>query len=484
MSKRIITFLLAAAMLTLIACGNTQDSGSNTTAPDSADTTAADTEPAEKLEIPGGANYGGYTFRILSRPGNRLNEVYSEEETGEALSDSVYRRNITVEDKLGIKFEVIVSSSDWETDGLNSILAGEDAYDAIATAARAAFIYAQKLAVMNWFDLPYVDMTKSWWNQNAADNLAIGGKLYAAAGDISYATIGATVGMVFNKELFDDYQLEYPYESVNAGTWTFDEFAGIAKNFSQDLNGDGEMKIEDDLFGYGSNHWMGPIEALYCTGERIITVDKDGYPQLTLYSEKVVDMYDKYMNLLLSECGWNQLGGNTNQQAFCEGRMAMVDLNTWHLSESFFRGAEIEFGLVPWPKSDEDVDKYYSFVDAGHSLWVVPVTVSDPERTGVVLETNAYYGQQIIIPAYYDITLQNKYLRDEMSVTMLDYIKDGAVFDLGYYNNTQFGGDLANPGYNLVHDTTLTFTTLYSKYEQSVKTLIDKSMKVYLEAEE
>ena len=477
MSKRSLTFLLAMSMLAAVSCGSGAEP-SDTTVQVSEATSAVETEPEEKLELPDNLNFGGYTFRILSRPDNRLKEVYSEELTGEALSDSVYKRNITIEDKLGIDFDVIISSSDWEFDGLKSILAGEDEYDAIATAARAAFVYAQNQSVHNWFDIPYVDLDKSWWSSDIV-SLAVNDKLYACAGDISWATLSSSVGMVFNKGLLDDYQIEYPYELVTEGKWTFDVFDKLARNFSQDLNNDGQMKIEDDLFGYGSNHWLGPIEALYCTGGRIITVDKDGYPQLTLYNEKVVDMYDKYMNLILSECGWNQLGGNTHQKAFCDGRMGFVDLAISHLSEGFFREADIEFGLVPWPKSDEEVDKYYSFVDAGHSLWVVPVTNSDLERTGAVLEAMAYYGQKFIIPAYYDITLQNKYLRDEMSVTMLDYIKDGAVFDLGYYNNTQFGGDLANPNYNLVHDTTLSFTTLYNQYEQSVKTLIEKSMEMY-----
>lgn len=481
--KKVISLLLLAALLTsAAACGS--DSGTNdTTSSDGTTDTSApeETEPEEKLDLPSDLNYNGYVFRILSRPSPDIEQVYVEEQTGDVLADSVYKRNIAVEDKLGIKFEVAQSSSSWETDALNSILAGEDAYDAVATAARAAFVYAKSNAVMNWYDVDNLDLTKSWWSQDAAENLAINHKLDAMVGDITYATLGASVGMVFNKGLLDDYQLAYPYDLVDSGDWTFDVFADYAKNFSQDLNGDGEMNISDDLFGYGSNHWLGSIEALYCTGERIITVNNDGYPELTLYKEDVVNIYDKFMKLLLSECGWNQLGGDDHQQAFCDGRMGFVDLNISHLSNSFFRDAEIEFGLVPWPKSEKSVDNYYSFVDAGHTMWVIPVTNQDQARTGAVLETMAYYGQKMIIPAYYDVTLQNKYLRDERSVDMLDYIREGAIFDLGYYNNTQFGGGLANPGYDLVHDTTLTFTTLYNKNEQAVKTLIDKSMESYLE---
>ena len=483
MKKILSTILFCAILISSCACGN-GSSADDTAAPQtSGDTTSLpeETGEAEKLNLPDGLNYGGYVFRILSRPSPRIEEVYAEEENGENLNDAVYRRNMTVEDKLGIVFQVTQSSGDAETDALNPILAGEDAYDAVACFARASFDYASKGAALNWYDIENIDLTKSWWSQSAAETLAINGKLYSMVGDISQATLSSSVGMVFNKKLFDDYQLKYPYELVDSGEWTVDVFADYAKNFSQDLNGDGEMNIKDDLFGYGSNHWLGPIEALYCTGNRVITTNDEGYPELTLYNEKVVDMYDKHMSLILSECGWNQLAGTDHQEAFCEGRVAMVDLGLAHLSRSYFRDATIEFGLVPWPKSDESVDKYYSFVDAGQTMWVIPVTNQDTARTGAVLETMAYYGQKMIIPAYYDVTLQNKYLRDERSVDMLDYIREGAIFDLGYYNNTQFGGGLANPGYDLVHNTTLTFTTLYNKNEQAVKTLIDKSMESYLE---
>ena len=483
MLKRMITLLLAVSMLvSMTACGGSEQ-GADTTTAGTVDTTTIETEPEEPLELPEGLDYKGYSFKVLSRPDTRAEEILAEEETGEILTDSVYRRNRLVEELLNIDFEVLLSSSDYETDALNTILAGDDSYDVVFPAARAAFTYAQNEVCLNWHDVPNIDLTKSWWIQDIVENFSINGKLYCMTGDLSQASLGASVGMVFNKSIFDDYNIEYPYELVESGAWTFDTFAKLAEGFGRDLNGDNEMKIEDDQFGYGSNHWCGPINALYATGERIITLNSDGLPELTLYNEKVVDVYQKYMKLILSEAGWNQLGGSTHQTAFCEGRFAFVDVNIWHLSNDVFRETEVEFGLVPWPKYDETVDKYYSFVDAGSSLAIIPVTASDPARTGAVLEAMAYYGQKEIIPAYYNITLQNKYLRDDMSITMLDYVNEGRTFDLGYYNNSQFGGKLANPGYNLVHDTTLSFTTLYSANEQSVLALIEKSTAMYLDEE-
>ena len=469
------------SLLTLSSCGGTiSDTETDETSNDTTDEVT--TEAAEKPEIPENTNYEGYTFRILTRPGMRLDEVYAEEANGDILSDSIYKRNREVEDKLGMKFDFIVSSSDYETDGLSPILAGEDEYDAISTCGRLSFVYAQNKAVMNIFDVPYIDLDKSWWNEDIVENLSINEKLYGVSGDISYATLDSSFGVVFNKKLFDDYGLEYPYEMVLDGTWVYDKFETYARSIGQDLNGDGKMDIADDLFGYGAHMWMGGVEALYSTGSRVVTTDSEGYPRLSFYNEKVVDIYDRYTALVRSsECCHLQPMGDDYLRAFCSGRVGMADTNIRSMIEGHFRDADVDYGFVPFPKYDENIEKYYSFVDAGQSLWVVPVTVSDSSRTGVVLETMAYLGQKYIIPAYYDVTLQKKYMRDEMSIEMLEIVKDGATFDLGYYNSEQFGGSLANPGADVMANKTMTITSLYSKYEQSVNTLIDKSMIFYLE---
>ena len=52
----------------------------------------------------------------------------------------------------------------------------------------------------------------------------------------------------------------------------------------------------------------------------------------------------------------------------------------------------------------------------------VPKTNSDLERTGIILEALARESSDTVIPAYYDVTLKNKLLRDDDSVKMLDII--------------------------------------------------------------
>jgi hypothetical protein len=105
-----------------------------------------------------------------------------------------------------------------------------------------------------------------------------------------------------------------------------------------------------------------------------------------------------------------------------------------------------EFGIVPYPKYDTD-DNYATITDGGAPLLIMPVTVSDPERTGAITEALCAYGAKLVIPAFYDKALKTKYARDDDSEEMMDIIKDSRVFDLGYLA----GGELQSTGYELAN---------------------------------
>lgn len=95
---------------------------------------------------------------------------------------------------------------------------------------------------------------------------------------------------------------------------------------------------------------------------------------------------------------------------------------------------EADFGILPVPMLDEKQGEYYSGVHAyGLSLIGVPVTCKDTVMTGAVLESMAYESLDTLTPAYYNVTLNGKYFRDEESGEMLDIIFGTRVYDLGYF---------------------------------------------------
>ena len=487
--KRIACLMLFAALLTSTACGGEADTAETTASGGDVTTQAAETDDERyqiKEELPE-KNYNDYSVRILMRDSTSpdwIGDMFSESETGEIISDAIYNRNATVGERFGVTFELIRSSTNnYETDGVNSILAGDDAYDIIVPHARAAFVYAEQGLCLDWnTDLPYVDLDKPWWDQDARESFEINGKLYPMVGDISYQALAQTGCMMFNKEIFDQYNEEYPYQKVLDGEWTFDEFERLAKLCSEDVNGDGLYEPDTDIFGYVTYVWVGPIQAITTGGGRVVSKSDDGGLELTINTERNIDIFENYFELVDSNNCYLELNRDDGSsiydriKLFTECRAMFVDGNLNDVSQ--MREMEDDFGIIPMPKYDETTDKYYTNVDAGTNLFIVPITNSDPERISIILEALSAEGYREVIPAYYEVALQTKYTRDDLSVQMLDIIKEGRIFDIGYY---YCGGTLGSAGYNLASSKypDHNFATFYAENESAVKTNIEKILEEY-----
>ena len=235
--------------------------------------------------------------------------------------------------------------------------------------------------------LPNINLDNPWWDQDARSNFSINHRLYVMVGDISYQCMGACDVMLFNKSMFDKYSLPYPYENVNSNTWTFDTFEKYLLLASDDLNGDGKYSEIDDQFGYVTQYWVGPIEALYVAGQRVLQKDENDIPYISLYNETTLNVFSWYYGILDSDAGYVQTTGNSWDggflSIFSEGRSMFIDMNMDDVIT--MRTMDADFGIIPWPKPDES-SEFCTNVDAGTNLFGVPVTNPDPSRTGHILE--------------------------------------------------------------------------------------------------
>ena len=140
------------------------------------------------------------------------------------------------------------------------------------------------------------------------------------------------------------------------------------------------------------------------------------------------------------------------------------------------RDMNTDYGFLPVPKYDETCEKYYTKVDAGNHMLCIPKTVSDTERTSIILEALAAEGYRTVIPAYYEVALQRKYTRDVESSDMLDIIKEGRVFDIGYYF---LGDSLSLVGYDMAKAGKNNFASICASKIPSVEAYIKKVMETY-----
>ena len=472
-----VIVLILALIFNLSSCQN----GAAVTKPETSGQTGSETAETETTEIPDNLperDFGEYNFRVYIRDQEHYNtDFYAESETGDLINDAVFARNRKIEERFNTRISIIFYPVSENPAAQKSILAGDDVYDIMAMHGAYAFQIGQQKLALDWFaDMPYVDFTAPWWSQDMAKNLSAFGKLYCTTGDISYLGLESTGCMLFNKDLFDNLGVEYPYKDVLDGKWTLDKFSSIVKTSFADLNGDGVMAPGDDRYGADIfNQWSYPITVFYCGGDRVITINSDGIPELTVYNERTVDIFNKFFSLIDSggayvrpDLGSGEFAADT---PFRAGRALIL---TTIMSDVIrHRDLEYEIGVLPFPKYDENTPKHYANPDAGQNVLVVPITVPDAEPTSVITEALAAESYRSVTPALYEVSLKTKYSRDNESELMLDFIKAGIIYDYGYFDSA-VAWELAYIGRNLYALNDRNFTSFYEKRADRVRANIEK----------
>ena len=365
-------------------------------------------------------------------------DVIAVEETGETINDAVYARNMVIMDM----FNCEIAEQKYPDQGAlmtgirNSVNAGDSQFD-------AAYIRFSgnlgPLATGNFLldlnQLVNMDFTQPWWDQNIVSQTSIDGRLFAVNGDIQILDKGAINAFVFNKQLQADYQIENLYELVKTGKWTLAKLLELSKQISEDLNGDGEMDENDR---YGLLYYRDSIPAfLTATDEYIARKDENDLPYMSFNTEKVYNALDSIYEVIYDEtvafhtmrafgdAGFIIDGGRmfqNNQALIMYIRMTEIE---------GLRGMDTDFGILPFPKYDENQQNYLSLVNASIGSALAVPTTANPEVSGAVLEAMAYESRYTLLPAYYDVMLKGKVSRDSDSEEMLNIIFSNMTYDLG-----------------------------------------------------
>ena len=484
----LLFMILFAVILFSASCSGEPDAdtGGAPAGNNAADTPGGETPDGEKPTVeeikdslPDGIDYGGYEFTVYLR--NRedyFSDFYIEGEIGEVLNDAVYQRNKKTEERFNVNFKFeLYPFDDWSNTSLTRLIqAGDDAFDIAAVHGTSIFGLGYNDFLFDWREnMPYVELDAVWWPDDINKNISAFGKLYGATGDITYTYLDFAGCLFFNKELFMNLGMDYPYESVLDGTWTLDKFISIVKAGMDDLNGDGAITPDADRFGMDiRNFWHFPNEIFYSAGDRSVSLTSDGVPELAMYSPRTVDIYDKFFDMMSSKAAYiNDL--NDPENAFADGRALFYNAGLWNIVE--YRALDFDIGIIPLPKYDANTPKYYTPVNQNTSMIIVPVTAPDTERTSVIVEALAAEGYRSLIPAFYEISLKTKHARDDESAAMLDIIRDGAICDYGMFDVTIMG-DLLNFGAAMAQNNT-SFTTIYERNRDAVERNIGRLKEKY-----
>ena len=376
-------------------------------------------------------DFKGYNFRILADKNSR-DLIFAAEENGDVINDATYMRNMRVSDQYNIKINAALYD---ESQNIlrKSVKSGSDDFDAIAIPMDLTAQLAPQGYLINLYDIPYIDFSKPWWGYKVPEQLSISNQLYYMTNDMLTSDMDAASVFFFNKMLFKDYGLENPYTLVKNGLWTVDKMNEMSKSASRDLNGDGKMSLDDDLFGLitGANMLY---HSVLSSGSFAIEKDKNDLPAVNM-TERMADTFKKWSDIFYDGMNTVMLDNSKDKIAIFNQSRGLF-MNDFMAITSEMRRNETDFGIVPNPKYDVTQESYINAVNpAVAGVISIPVTNPDLDRTGVILESLAAESRYTLMPAYYDISLKTKFYRDEESAEMLDIIYATRCYDLGQIYN-------------------------------------------------
>jgi len=396
-------------------------------------------EKEELLELPSDAFFQDYEFRIIGLDNGDYSNIdlVAEDIQEEPINDAVYERNNELHEKYGITITAVnEKAANIVSNVKNNVSAQTDAYDLVSVTMSDAFKLARDGCLYNLYDFEYIDLTKSWWDQNVPATMTIKDKLYFTTGDISILDDDVSMVQLFNKESLAEKAPELDiYQMVRDRKWTLDALATIVKDLNDDTNGNGTPDKEDF---WGMCLSTADVATFYnASGEIMIAPNDEGGFAFDMENARAMEVMGDILDFMLDNQFFrtDQLNATAADQLnfFMEG--TIVFRSTVMRVARQLRPMEMDFGLLPTPLYDEDQERYYTPTSYSMIGYCIPTTVEDMDRAGIIVEAMAYYSKKHLTPAYYDVSLDGLLTRDDESKEMLDIIFASKVYDMGYLFN-------------------------------------------------
>ncbi|MCQ2431693.1 MAG: hypothetical protein MJ175_03725, partial [Clostridia bacterium] len=302
--KRITALLaLIAAASAAVSCG---DTAAPAPAPKTETGTTALSEDSfteEVQEYPYEIkDFGGYVFKVLNQDDKLWDGTTHildfDSESGEPINDAIYTRNRNAEEKLNFKLEVIkdvIDGNSIRKKMEQSVLSADDAYAEVYLPLN----YSGSTSftgeyTMNLNDIETLHLTESWWNQAFISSATIGDQLlYTSIDNFNLMGIAWSNAVLFNKNMFESYVYDLPYDAVRKCAWTYDMMYSLIKNVVN-LNGADNWDATSDgscTYGFVTEHSGGIISLLSGSGEFLIQRNDKNIPELNIRNQRLIAAY-------------------------------------------------------------------------------------------------------------------------------------------------------------------------------------------------
>lgn len=498
MAKKILVLLLCLVMLaSFAACSPSQATSETPSADGSVEAESSEVSDDGNPAFPFEQKKYDTTIRILCVAQARhtygeLQFVPDDESSFGQISDAVAARNDIIEEKYGIRFEVIPSTTP-QTElelAMKSASGGDIPFELVSNTVCTMLPYATE----NYF-LPLNDvlhLENEWWDQNAIETLSVTDDIYFVAGDCMVTDDEYCYCMLYNKDIYDEQQglkaqFGDLYDLVDNGKWTYDALYTMAKAVTKpDENGKlGNVNCTYGLLSDGYSTEMIVLGSGATTARKI----GKGKFEISIGERNAVDAFGKVFEIctdtgatILVDKVPESWDGIANM--FISGRGLFKTSVVQSISDIKSNTAEkkVNFGVLPMPKYSEQQEKYYSGINVYQTeVMAIPSfnCGATLEATACAIEALGYYSRyssgESVSHAYYETTLKSQAMPDEQDERMLDMVVSNRLYDIGTIYNW---GDIIQVWASIIRSGNNTLSSqldsVKTKAETAMQETIDK----------
>ena len=129
---------------------------------------------------------------------------------------------------------------------------------------------------------------------------------------------------------------------------------------------------------------------------------------------------------------------------FISGKILMTTAEMDHVISCGYHGMTDEYGVLPYPKYEEDQAEYRTLSRTTHNCFLMPVTCKDSAMAGAVLEALASDAYRNVTPLIFEEGLKVQYSQDVKDAQVYDIIRESVMFDIGRIWGDQLAVDWRN----------------------------------------
>ncbi len=501
--KRILSIVLCVTMLAgsflgLVSCGTSTENPDNPRVDVTQDSVVKEevTEEPDPFE---NVNYSDRPFHIYTSTniactgmGNSNFLIEGTNTTdGGLVNDAVLERNVTVEDKLGVKLEytqINIPYTDVQADIRKYVGSGDHEFDLVIN---DLFPFANLSIEGNFRNILEpecnFDFSKDYWYADYMEDLRlIDGYQYLLAGDYFIDLIRSAHCLLYNKDIYLEYYHTNPdevYDWVLNYEWTYEKLTTMISDVYEDKNMS-QAKDKGDMYGFlVCEFWGCSIPFTVSGNPSFITREaEDGMPVIALLeNNRASDLATAMTALFQNESASIEDTPETELlEAFVDGQALVVGYQRLgSLENPTLRGMEGDIGIVPYPMLYASDKRYVTSTHDTTEIGAILATAKDLGFTSTVIEVLNRETGKLLMPKYYKEALQIQYVDDSTAASMIDIIHDnfGNSFALAY---NEALGSVMLQSFTLAVQEQREYSTVIKGYMRSLNSSVNRKVNEFM----